>query len=135
MRGAANVADLARADQVIERPQGFFLRMRQRRAVKLVQVNVIRLQALERVFTGFDDVIACATAIIRLVTNAPEHLGCQDNLVAQVVLFQKPAGDLLAFPCVVYVRGIEEIDPRIHSFLHDRKRFGFIRRPAKIHRA
>ena len=55
--GAADVEHLARVHQVVERAQRFVVGHR-RRAVQLVQVNVVGLQTAQRVFTRFDDVIA-----------------------------------------------------------------------------
>jgi hypothetical protein len=95
--------------------------MSQWRAVELVKVNMIGLQALERIFTGFDNMVAGSACLVWQITDARENLGCQHNLVTQIVLFQEPSGDSLAFPFVVHIGGIEKIDASIYSFLHDRK--------------
>src|SRR5215216_4087774 len=117
MRGAANVADLAGADQVIKGAQSFLLRMSQRRTMELVQVNMIGLQALERIFAGFEDMVTGAASVIRQVTDVSKHFRRQDNPFPPVVLFQKRSGDSLTLPFGVYICRIEEVDSSLHSLL------------------
>src|SRR5687768_5496592 len=135
MCGAAYIADLAGVDQIVKRAQGFFLRMSQGRAVKLVKVNLIGLQALERIFTGFDDMVACSASIIWQITNAPKHLSGQYNPLTQIVFFQELPSDSLALSFVVDICAVEKIDSGVHSLLHDRKRLCFVRRLTEIHRS
>ena len=55
----------------------------------------------------------------------PVHLGGQHDLVAAGEVLQRPAGDLLAGPQRVHVRGVEEVDPGLDG-LPDQRAAGFL---------
>src|SRR5512134_2615757 len=99
--------------------------------MELVEVNVICLQTLKRILAGFDDVVTGSASIIGQVSDASKHLGCQHNLLTQIVLFQKFSCDPLAITFVVDIGSIEKIDTAIHSLPHNGERIFFGGRPTE----
>jgi hypothetical protein len=49
--------------------------------------------------------------------------------------FTLVASTLVTLSLFHMLKCIEKIDPRLHGFLHNGKRIGFIRCPAEVHRS
>jgi hypothetical protein len=103
--------------------------------MELVKVDVIGLQAPQRVLAGFEDVVAAGARIVRQIAHTPIDFGCQHHLIAQIAILQKFSDNALAFSLVIDIGGIEKINASLHGFLHDRERIGFTRRPPEVHRS
>src|SRR5258708_16643750 len=89
MRGTTSITNLPRTDQVIECAQGLILRMIQRRAMKLIEIYVVGLQTLKRIFAGFDDIVTACTTLIRVLSPPPMYLGFMHNLLPPNLFLQK----------------------------------------------
>ena len=97
--------------------------------VHLVEVDVIRLQALERGLDPVDDVLAGEAGVVRPVAHPAVHLGGHDGLVA-------PPGDgfpdvLLGDAARVDVRRVDEVDPDVERPVDDPGRLGLVRSVAE----
>ena len=106
----AQVAHLAVAHQGVERVQGFFDRRGEVPAVNLVQIDVVHLEPPQRMLARLDDVFAAEAAAVRAVGHRHVDFGSDHDVVARGEFVEPSAGDLLAHPERVHVRGIEEGD-------------------------
>src|SRR5258706_14138691 len=127
MRGTTNITDFPGADQVIERTQSFILRMIQRWTMKLIQIYVVGLQTLKRIFAGFDNMVTACAALVGLISHAAVYLGCQHNLLTQILFLQKFSCNPFALTLVIYICSIKKINPTFNRLLPYGKRICFIR--------
>ena len=108
-----DVAHLAGADQVVERAQRLVDRHGRLRAVDLVEVDIVGLQAAQRGLALGDDVAAIvAGGQDVVVVHAAVYLGRQHDPVALAVALERLADDLLAAATIVDVGRIQKVDPR-----------------------
>ena len=73
--GAADIADLAGADQVVKRAQRFLDRSHGVEAVKLEQVDVVGAEALQRPLAGVDEMVSRGADVVDAVPGAKRRLG------------------------------------------------------------
>ena len=112
--------------------------------MNLVKVNVIRLQAAQRVPAGADHAFARQALAARAVRHPPADLCGNDEFLAVATRLHPPADDLLRpsraghavrTPRRVDVRRVDEIATRRDKRVHDRERRLLVRGPAKLHGA
>jgi hypothetical protein len=97
--GKTDVAYLAGFDEIIERPQGLLHRREAVPVVQVVEVDVIGLQAPQRLVALRDDRLAARTAAVRIAgKQVAEELGRDDVAVARPALDEEVADDLLGMP-------------------------------------
>jgi hypothetical protein len=91
--------------------------------VHLIQVDVIRLEALEAGLARALDMQCGQAALVRPRAHLPVHLRGEDDLVASRPLGKPPADDLLgdarAQVAAVDVRRVEEVQPVLQRAIHD----------------
>ena len=111
---------LVQSDQVIEGAQGFLLRMRQRRAVELVKVNVVGLQASQGLVHRAADVDGRQLRVVRQLAHLAEDLGGHHHAVARhLQVAQRLAGDALRQAAGIDVGGVHEVDAGIEHGIQD----------------
>ena len=115
--GGADRADLAAAHQVGQRGQGLVDVGVRVRAVHLVQVDVVGLQAAQAVLHLADDPAARVAAHVGVLAHRAVRLGGQHHLVAAAA--QGLADDLLRLPRRVHVRGVDEVDAAVQRGVDD----------------
>ena len=79
--GAPNVADLARAHQVIERTQGFLDRRHGVERVQLIQVDMVGTQPLQTALDRRNDMVPRMPHIIRPLPRPERALGGNEQLI------------------------------------------------------
>ena len=142
---AADVADLALADQLLHRLPDLLPRRRPVDVVHLIQVDVIGLQPPQARLAGPPDVVGRQPAVVRAESHRLVHLRGQDDVVAVPAALQPPADGLLrdAVPLLhvrrlraaVDVGGVEEVDARIDRGVHDREAARLVHGETEVHRA
>ena len=126
----ADVAGLARLDDVVQRVHRLLDRGARIPAVDLVEVDVVELQAPQRSVDRGHDVLAREAPPVLAGHRLPVHLGRQHVLLAHSEQrTQQPPRDDLALPAVVDVGGVKEGDPALDGGAHDRLRSRLIDRP------
>ena len=115
----ADVAHLAGADEVVERAQRLVDGDVGLRAVDLVEVDVVGLQAAQAGFALLDDVAAAVAHVVGAFAHHAVHLGGEDDVVALAVALERLAGDLLAAAAAVDVGGVEEVDAGVEGAVDD----------------
>jgi hypothetical protein len=126
--GTANFAHLARLDQLIERAERVGNRYGVIRAVQLIEVDNIGIEAAQAGFDGDTNVIG--TRAFALPVHLRAELSSDDDLSA--ALTQRTGKKFLAFPLTVNVGGVEEVDARIQRRVDDFCRRIRVDAPAKI---
>ncbi len=96
---------------------------------------MVGLQAAQRIFAGFKDVVARVAPLIGAGSHVPMHFCRQNDRIAPAVCLQGSADDILALTGIVYIGRIDEVDAAFQRPVNDRTRVGFGCWPAKIHRA
>src|SRR5438105_2083222 len=92
---AADVADLAVADQLLHRLPDLFPRRGSIDMVHLVQVNVIGLQPPQARLTRPADVVGRQPTVVRTNTHRLVHLRSEHDVVAVPTALQPPSDHLL----------------------------------------
>ena len=67
--------------EIVERAQRFFNRRMDIRPVRLVEIDVIGLKALETILHGAQDMPPAEPLAVRAFPHAPANLGRQDNVL------------------------------------------------------
>jgi hypothetical protein len=80
--------------------------------VNLVQINVVHLEAAQRIFTPLDDVFTAQASSVRSRAHCPVHFGSEDDVVSRCHLVEPFASDFLADSGGVYIGGVKEVDAR-----------------------
>lgn len=80
--GAADVADFAGADEVIQDVHSFFDGRFGVEAVELIEVDVVGLQTFELSFDGFDEMEAAAADVVGALAEAEGGFGGDEDFVA-----------------------------------------------------
>src|SRR5580692_6490062 len=104
-------------DQVRQRGQGLLDVGVGVRPVDLVQVDVVGLQAAQRVLDLGHDPAARVAALVRVGAHRAVHLGREHDVVAASL--QRLADDLLRFAGGVPVGGVDEVDPGVEGLVDD----------------
>ena len=106
----------------------------------LIQVDIIRLQALQTRLNRSADMLARQAPVVRPVTHRPPALGSQDNVLAPA--FQPLADNLFGaargFDTAagrIDVRAIKKIHTVLEGRIHNGEALGFFALPPKGHRA
>jgi hypothetical protein len=113
---APMVADLADADQIVQRAQRLLPRRERVVAVDLVEVDVIGAEALQAGVDGVHDVAARQPDRVGAAAGAPAGLGRHHHILAPRA--QRLAQDLLRAARRVDVGAVEEVDPRVQADAH-----------------
>ena len=123
-RRRAEVADLALADEVGQRAERLVDVDLRPRAVHLVEVDVVDLQAAQRVLDLADDPAARAARLVGvLVVHVAVELGGQEDVVAAALAgLQRLADDLLGLAAGVDVGGVDDVDAGVEGAVDDRDR-------------
>src|SRR5208282_5572102 len=109
---AADVENLAFADELFHGLPDFVPWRRAFDVMHLVKVDAVGLQSAQAAFTGLLDMTGGKTAIVRAVTHVAEAFRGEDNLLASATALFEPAsddlfGEAFAFLPAVHVGGIE----------------------------
>jgi len=116
-RGRADRTDLAAADQVRERGQRLLDVCVGVRSVDLVEVDVVGLQAAQRVLDRGHDPAPRGASLIGIVTHRATQLGGKDDVAAASL--ERLPHDLFGLAVGVHVGGVDEVDPRVQCFVDD----------------
>jgi hypothetical protein len=129
-----DVADLARANQIVERAQRLVDRNLRLRAVQLIEVDPVGVEPLERRLAGFDQVPATQAARVRVLgVLGEESLRCEHD--ARTFTPQRFPDEPLARTGGVGVGRVDEVDAVLDRVLDDRNGVLLVRMPAEHHRA
>src|SRR5580692_741852 len=115
--GRADVADLALVHEVGQRAEGLLDVCRRARAVYLVKIDVVRLQATQRGLHLLDDPSPRAATVVGPVIHWHEELRRQHDIVATPL--QSLTDNLLRYTAGVRVGGVDEVDPGIEGAVND----------------
>jgi len=136
-----DVAHLAGSHQVIQRAQRFVEWRVPVRGMRLVEIDVVGIQAAQAVLDGAHDVLAAEALAVRPVPHARAHLGRDHDLVARPGA-QPPADDALGdaagiagCPPAVDVRRVDEVDAGLPGAVEHTEGLLLGGSPAKRHRA
>ena len=105
---AADVADLALADEGVQRLEGLLERGHAVPAVELVEVDVLHVETAQAVLDALDDVLARRAGVVGPVAHREAALGREEQVVA--VVLRRLADDLLGHARRVHVGGVDEVD-------------------------
>ncbi len=119
-RRRADRADLAAVDQVRERGQRLLDVGVGVRPVDLVQVDVVGLQAAQRVLDLGHDPAPGVASLVGIVAHRRRTLGREDDVVAAPL--ERLADDLFGLAAGVHVGGVDEVDPRVQRLVDDADR-------------
>ncbi|MPM95766.1 hypothetical protein SDC9_142921 [bioreactor metagenome] len=133
----ANRAHLARLDQIAKRAQHILERNARVVIVRLVQIDVIRLQALERRIHRLLDVFRVQAHLA--IAHVLAHLGGQHQLAAPCGRLPQPFADdglglathMPRCPTRIHIRRVHKVHARIQPRIKQRKARRLIHRPAK----
>jgi hypothetical protein len=128
----AEIADLARLDQVVECFEGLLQRRGVVIAVDLVEVDVVGAEPGEAVIDLGHDRLAGEPFAVGAGPHGVAQLGGDHHVVAVREVLQRPAEDLLARALRVHVRGVEEVDARVQGVADQRARIGLAERPDRV---
>lgn len=105
---AADVANFAFADELVEGVEGFFDRGHGVEGVELEEVDVVGLEAFEGAFNGIDEVIAARTDLVGAVAKGEGGFGADKALVAAST--EGVAEDFFGSSAGVDVGGVEHCE-------------------------
>ncbi len=119
-RRRAQVAGLARLDDVVQRLERLLDRCVAVPPVNLQQVDVVQSQPAERVVDLGEDRLPGQSPAVGPGTRLAVDLGGDDRRLAVGEVAQRPAQDLLTRSVGVDVGGVEEVDARVDRTLDQR---------------
>ncbi len=125
--GGADVTDLARGDQPVQRVQRLLKRGLAVPLVHLVKVDVVGAQAAQAGLAAGNDVVAGQPGVVRAAPHRHPHLGGHQHLVPAAR--QDLAQDFLGLAAGVDVGGIDEVDPGVQAHIHLPPGLGHVGRP------
>ncbi len=111
--GGADVADLAAAEQIVERAQGFFHRGQGVEAVHEVQIDVIGAEPFQAGLAGAYQVVARGALVIRPLAGGKGRLGGNQQLVAPAL--DGLAENFLGSALGIDIGGIEKVEFMIET--------------------
>src|SRR6202789_893200 len=117
---AADVADLAGANELIERGERFLDGSVVVLAVQLEQVDRFDLEPLERAFRRLQKMLARRPVVIRTVAQREFRLGGKEHAIA--LALDRLAQDLLGEAGRVDVGAVEQADPMIEAYVDQPRR-------------
>lgn len=129
--GTADVADLALAQEVVERPQRFLDRRQRVGPVELVQVDPVGAQASQAILERGHDPSPRATLPFAPVVHRHAELGSEHDVLAPVTKHLAHAG-LEAATLAVGVGRVEQRDAEIQRPVDHRPRGFKVDPPAKV---
>src|SRR4029453_4366285 len=113
---------------------GFVNRYSGIRAVNLVEIDMVGLQAAQGSFALLDHVPAVvARGVGILIFHAPVHLRGQYYAISLPVALESLPYHLLAASAAVDVSGVEEVDSRVDGTVYDVQRSRFVRASSEHH--
>ena len=119
----AEVEDLARPHEIVERAEGLLLRRVDVLHVDLVEVDAIRPEATQAVLHRPDDAVPGGARRVRPLAHAEAKLGREDDAVTAPRVRHPRAHDALGEPVLtVDVGGVDEAHAAFERAAHDRKR-------------
>src|SRR5258705_1607444 len=132
--GDADVADLAGAHQVLERRHRFLDRRVHVPVVQPIEIDVVGLEAAQRILAGRDNVLAArSTAVGVSRIEVAAELRRDDEAVAPGgVASEMIADDLLGVAFRVEVRGVDEVAAKLDEAVDDSLRLLDAGTPAEI---
>jgi len=137
VRGA-DVAHLALAHQVVEGAQRLLERGLAIVPVRLVEIDVVRLQPAQRVLDTVHDVLARKPRVVRSRSHRSHHLGGDERGVTILARGQPlPEHDLglaagiAGGPARIDVGGVDEVAAGLEVGVEDRLRGFLVRRPSE----
>ena len=137
--GRAGVADFAPAAQVVERLHRLLDRRVAVGPVQLVEVDVVGLQAAQRLVDGGEDVLARRSALVGVVAHRREAFGGEHDAVARLGLEPAPDDFLGGSDGVcadgVDIGGVDEVDAAVGGGGHDALRLRLFGLEAEGHGA
>src|SRR3954470_339611 len=113
VRRGAGVADLAFADEVGQRAERLLNVGVRRRAVDVVEVDVVGAEPTQRVLDLVDDPASGATALVGVLAHRHEELGGEHDIVTAAL--EGLADDLLRLASRVDVGGVNEVDALVQG--------------------
>jgi hypothetical protein len=128
-RRRADVERLARAHDVAQRLDGLFDRRVGIEAMDLIEVDIIRAEALQRGVDPLHDVLARQAAGVRPRPHRVEHLRGDHDLVAPGEFLDRPAENFLAGARRINIGVVEEVDPALEGALDERARSLLVEHP------
>lgn len=143
---AAHIGDLALADQLFRRLPDLLPRSRPVDVVHLVQVDGVGPQAAQAGLGGPADLVGGQVLVVRAEAHRLVRLRGEHDLVAASAAPAEPASDDLlgqavallhvrALRAAVDVRGVEQVDARVHRGVHDRETGGLVGGVPEVHGA
>ena len=115
--GRSDVADLALAHEIGQRTEGLLDVRRRARAMHLIKIDVVRLQATQRILDLLHDPLPRTATMIGPVVHRHEELRRQHDIVATPL--QGLTDDLLRHTAGIHVGGVDEVDPGIEGAVND----------------
>ncbi len=123
-------ADRANFPLFIKFPQcrGCFLNRRHSvRPMHLVNIDVVGLQAPQRVLKLLQNSFAAGVALNRTRGPIEAHLGCEDNIVPAPVLVNGFANDLFRTPLSINRRRVDQVDALVERRMNRANGLLFVR--------
>ena len=127
---AADVADLAGTDEVVERGQRLLERRLAVPLMELVEVDPVGLEPLEARLAGGDQVMARIAAVVRPGAHREAGLGGDQHVAA--LLAQRLADDLFGRAGGIDVGGVDHVDPGVEADGDVPLRLGEADRPHRL---
>src|SRR3954452_3425808 len=128
-RRRAEVADLARLDDVVQCFHRLLDRAVRIEAVDLVEVDVVGVETFQRRVDLLQDRFPRQPLSARTVVHLAEHLGGQHDVLPPRVALDRPADDLLRGPRLIDVGGVPEGDAELDRLSEERLRLLVDERP------
>ena len=123
--GAADIADLARTHEIVQRAERLLGRRQRVEAVQLEQVDMLGAEAPERRLHRVDQMVARAAHLVGALAGAEGGLGRDQHLVAPA-LDRRPQ-HLLGGACGIDVGAVEHREPGLEADIDQARRFGHVR--------
>src|SRR5208282_1035106 len=127
----SDIADLARANEIVQRLESLLLRRIGVRGVNLIQIDIVSPEPSKARLGGRDDVAARPAAQVGAVAHRHAEFGRDDDLATAIS--ERLAEQLFgAAPVAVYVGGVEQRDAVVERLMHHRARLLRVASHAKV---
>ena len=114
----ADVPYLPGLHQIVHRLQRLLDGCRRVRLHGHIKVDVVRLEAAQATVNRLHDVASRKAPVLRTLGERIEHLGREDEPVANLPLPQPAANHPLGRPATIAVRRVEVVDARVPGVVH-----------------